>query len=282
MADAIHGNTELGATKEDLIAQSVQRSLAAQANLTGLVMDVSRFALPGYKSISFPKLGEFTAVDRASATAGDATVITSTVDQLDLDHCAYVAWIVDHCDQVQSRISIQTELAARAATAHARKIDADLIAEMELAGVATTTAGAISKDIFLEMREGLLTRGGDLSRMHFVCGPGSETLLLKIADFVRSDAYGVSSIPTGRLGRLYGVDVTVNRQLGANTFYMLDEEGLAFGLQSSPSFSEQGANEHGSMAKRAVLDQLYGVKAMQIGVQGVGVAESALIVKDNN
>jgi hypothetical protein len=272
MADSIHGNTELGATKQDLIASLVQKELAAKANLLPTVMDVSRYAVKGAKSISFPKFDSFTPINRTSGAAGDAAVLTSTVDKLDLDQNAYVAWIVDSFDEIQSTVEVQAELAMRAASGHGRYVDAQIVAELESEGAAAT-AGAISRDIFLEMRETLLLANAELDELEFVCGPDSESILLKVDEFSRAEVYGSSVIPAGVLGRLYGVPVRINNQVAANSFYMYAKSGIAIGFQKAPQMSIQGANEYGSGAERHALDQLFGVKAMQ---------GSALIVKDGN
>lgn len=269
MADLIHG---VGPTKQDLIAALVQKELAAKANLLPTVTDVSRFAVKGAQSIKFPKLTSFTPINRAFGAAGDAAVLTATNDQLDLDLNAYVAWIVDSSDEVQSTIEWQSELAMRAASGHGRYVDTQLIAELEAEGAAATI-GAISRDIFLEMRETLLAANAELDELHFVCGPDSETKLLKIDEFTRAEVYGSSIIPAGVLGKLYGVPVRVNNQVAANSFYMYAQSGICIGFQKSPSMSSQGANEYGVNAERHAMDQLFGVKALQ---------GSALIVKDGN
>ena len=104
MADTVAGNTELGATKQDLIAALVQRELQFKAKLLPYFTDVSAYCIPGSKSISFPKLTSFTVVDRAEAAAGDATALTATVDQLSLDNNAYIAYIIDSMTKKQSSI----------------------------------------------------------------------------------------------------------------------------------------------------------------------------------
>jgi len=272
MPDLIHGNTQIGATKQDLIAALVQKELAAAANLLPYVTDVSRFAVKGAKSISFPMLSSFTPINRATGAAGDAAVLTSTVDKLDLDVNAYIAWIVDSSDEIQSTIEWQTELSMRAASAHGRYVDAQVIAELEAEGTAVT-AGAISRDIILEMRENLLLANADKNALILVVGPESETDLLKVDEFTKADIYGQAVIPNGVIGRVYGVPVLVNNQLGATAFYMFDKAGIAVGFQKGASMSVQGANQYGSGAERHALDQLFGVKALQ---------NSALIFKDGN
>ena len=58
---------------------------------------------------------------------------------------------------------------------------------------------------------------------------------------------------------------------------MYEKGSVAIGFQRSPQMSEQPANEYGTDARRVAMDQLFGVKGMQL-VGGL----SELVVKDNN
>lgn len=282
MADVITGDTELGATKQDLIASLVQRELEAKAKIFPTITDVSQFAVKGAQSISFPKLTSFSVINRASGAAGDAAALTASVDQLDLDQRAYVAWLIDSADAVQTTIDSQMEFAKRAASAHGRNVDTQIITELETVGVATTTAGTITKEIILEMRESLLVNEANIDTMSLLIGPDSESAMLAINEFVRADAYGRSNIPSGVIGFVYGVQILVSTLVGASTYYMYDKEGCAIGFQQGPQMSNQKANEYGANAERWAMDQLFGVKGMHLGEKGVGATQSALVVKDNN
>lgn len=282
MADTITGNAELGATKMDLIASVVQRSLEASTNLRPTVTDVSRFAQPGLKSIEFPKLTDFSVINRVSAAAGDATALTAANDTLNLDFNAYVAWIVDSSDELQSRIAVQAENAARAAAAHGRYVDLQVINKMDSVSSLNVNGGApadITRDDILAMREHILDSGGDLSRMWLALPPGQETALLKLAEFSQADIYGRAVIPSGFIGTVYGVSLLVNRQIEAQQAYMYDSEGIYIGFQSQPNMSSQPANEYGSRAERHALDQLFGVMGSQLGKQGAGATQSPLVAK---
>lgn len=282
MADVAFGNTQVGPTKQELVAAVVQRELIEAAKVAPRCLDVSRFSVEGAQTIDFPKAGSLTIINRAEGTAGDAAVIPYTVDTLPLDKNAYVAWIVDYKSKVQSAIDVQLDLAARAARAHAEYLDLQIIAELEAAGDATTTAGAISYAITLEMMERFHTRNGNVAQASLLVGPSSWSTLLNIDEFKRAEVYGSATIPTGVIGKIHGVDVIMSSKVTGSSYYLFDKEAICFGLQAGPSYSEQGANEFGSQAKRAVLDQIFGVKALFVGQEGAGATESALIIKDNN
>ena len=72
MADVITGNTQVGPTKQDLVAAIVQKELAFQAKLVPTISNWSALAVKGAKSINIPRAASFTVTNRASGAAGDA------------------------------------------------------------------------------------------------------------------------------------------------------------------------------------------------------------------
>ena len=88
MPDVITGNTQVGPTKQEVIAAIVQKELKFAAKLAGYVTDVSQFAQKGMNQVSFPKLTSFTVQKRATGVAGDIQALTATKDTLALDQRA--------------------------------------------------------------------------------------------------------------------------------------------------------------------------------------------------
>lgn len=291
MANEI-GNTELSATKQTVITEIAQRALIAQSVLMPTFRNLSQYAGKGYKSISFPKNSSlFTVENRASETAGTNQQPAFAVDTLDLDVRAHIQWLVDSDDEMQSSLNVQQELIVRASAAHAADFDARAIVKMEAAGITTTTAGVITQAIFLEMRKVLLTNKANPANLWFACSPASEALLLKIDPFVSAQQYGSAIVPSGVLGTLYGVKVVMSPQLGADQFFMYENDGFGYALSRGPAYDEVKSPNFGVGAVLSVLAQTYGQKALQIAVPGafkadgstaLGAAESGLIVKDNN
>ena len=283
MADAIHGNTQLVATKQDLVAAMVQRELKFQSKLLPFVSDFSSFAVKGAKTVSFPRLASFTAVDRASGAAGDATTILSSTDQLALDKAAYVAYIIDSQDSIQSVLNYELECAKRAASAHARFVDTTILANVESEAEATATISAlITRDVILEMRTKYLKQFGLISEAALWISPAQEEAMLKIASFTEAQVYGNANIPSGVIGSVYGIPVVVHAGMSDAQYYLVGKGGLAIAFQQSPMMSEQGANEYGAGAKRVAIDQLFGTKGLQIAEAGAAVGKSALMIKDGN
>jgi len=279
---AITGNTELLATKADIIAAIVQKELKFSAKLLPYITDVSVFAGKGAKSVKFPKLTSFTVVDRASGVAGVASALTSSVDTIDLDQNAYVSWLIDSSDEVQTMIDAQIEFARRAAAAHGRFVDEAIIAKWEAVGVATTTAGNITRDIVLEMRKTLAKYDADLAQSALFISPDQEELMLKINEFSSAEVYGSAVIPAGVIGKVYGLPVVVHNGLGAQQYFMADKSGVAIAFQKAPAMAEQPMVEYGTSAKLVAMDQLFGLGGLQLGEKGVGGTQSPLVIKDNN
>jgi hypothetical protein len=280
MADAIHGTTQIDATKAAAIAEKAQRELKVKARLASTVLDVSKYAKPGYKTISFPKLGSFTVSNRTSGAAGDAQVITSTVDTMDLNNPAYLAWIIDSVDELQSSIMWQSELAVRAAGAHGRFVDEKILTALATVAQETTTVGNISKAVAIELRQNMVNAHVNPEECTLLLSPAQYSLALGVDEFISAEKYGVANLPTGVIGKLFGLNVMEYAGLSTG-FYCYHKEGLALGFQAAPNMSKQMANEYGTTAERVAMDQLFGVKGLQIAQNGAASGKSALVFSYN-
>jgi len=277
MADVIISNTQAAATKMDYIAAMVQKELKEKAILSGYFTDVSQWAVKGNKSISFPKLTSFTVGERGSGVTLDAQALTATVDKLDLDIPAYIKWIIDTNDSVQSTIEWEVETVLRAASAHGRYVDQKLIEEALAARFEVSVAGDITRDNVLEMREYVRKNNGDLSQCALFVAVDQMTALLKIDEFSKADVFGQAVIPNGVIGRLYGIPVVEHNLLADGEYFMAEKSALAFGFQRAPAYGEEPAIDYGVGAVKRVMDALYGVKALQIGQALAAPTKSALI-----
>jgi hypothetical protein len=287
------GNAQVGATKQDLIAAAVQRELREGSFLTAHVTDVSSFAGKGMKSISFPRLSSFTVEERASAVAGSVQNLTASVDTLNLDKRAYISWLIDANDDIQSTLNYQVEAALFAARSHARFVDDALVKEALLRASLSLNAGSptdINDEDILEMRRYLMENNANMRDVVLVIPPSQEEAMLKVNKFSEAQIYGQAVIPSGFIGRVYGIPVLVHNSSelndagdGFQQAIMFEKSALAIGFQRLPSFDEQKAIEFGTGATRQALDQLFGVKGLQLGVSTpkhtVGATVSPLIAK---
>jgi len=276
MADVITGNTQLAATKQDVISALVARELKQKAILVPTLTDVSAFAVAGMKSISFPKTGSLTVENRASGASGNAQTLSFTNDTLSLDTNAYISWIVDNVDQYQANVNVQAEFVKRAASAHARNLDDTILTQLDTYSGYQQAAG-IDKSKILNARKWLLKNQAQVSDMVLVVNPDDEALLLDIAEFVRADAYGSSNIGSGVLGKIYGIPVMVHTKATLAKSFLYSKEAIAFGLQLAPKYDEQKAIQYGTGSMLAAIDQHYGFKALRLteGLDSAGAALAA-------
>lgn len=266
MADAIQ---TLSNTKNDLIVAAVQKNLIEKAVIAPTVSNLSGFAIKGAKSFKVPKLTNFTVVDRAFGSAGDATALTDSHDTINLDFNAYVAYLYDSRDAYQSSIEYQVEAALRASAAHAKYVDQQVIsglisaADVEVSVASFTTV----KEQALELRRQILQNGGDLGKVTLAISLDKEAEMLKEADFIRADYMGSANVRLGQIGQIYGMPVVISRLLtgeGANSMLCYDADGFGLAFQGGVEMSEQMANEYGANSKRVAIDQVFGVGGLNL------------------
>ena len=275
-------NTEMAPTKMDLIIAAAQRELKASAQLAGFFSDKSAFAVKGNKSVSFPKLSSFQALDRASGNAGTEQVVTASVDKLDLNKNKQVLWVIDPSDEIQSTLNWELETVKLAASAHGRQFDLDLVAAAMAARTEVSATGNITRDIVLEMIEYLSKNFARKDQIALFISPAQKTAMLKISEFTQAQIFGNAVIPSGTIGSVYGVPVVEAPILSDSEYFMADKDGLAYALQKAPAYDEQKAIEYGAGAMKRTLDQLYGCKALQIAQGTAAAGKSALIIGYND
>ena len=277
---AVTGNTELAAVKQALIASMVQKEIREQAKFMPLVTDYSALAVAGAKSVSLPKFDSFTVGARASGVAGTPDNLTADADTIDLDTNLYVQWIIDSWDELQSNVPAQEVYLRRAASGHARKVD-ELLRD-ELVGAASLNLGGIAdltRDNVLDMREHLISGNADMDNAALVVGVAQDKAMLKIEEFTRGDAYGSSNIPSGFIGRVFGVPVIVSNILASSQAVMFEKSACGIAFQQQPNLASENAIDYGTKARKFALDQILGMSALQLGVNGAAASESPLIAK---
>lgn len=284
MADTITG-TQLATTKQTLISQMVQKELAFKAKLTGYVTDVSAMALPGADIIKFPKLTSFTVVNRSEGVAGERSALTSSTDSLLLDQNAYVSWGIDSMTVAQSNINAELEFAKFAAAAQARYVDSAIIAKIRSVAASFINVGTdvnVTYANLLTLLEAVEIADGDISQCAWVCSPTQKNVLMNIAEIKNFYQYGQATIPSGAIGFILGVPVVVHNGLASKELFLVEKSGLAVGFQKGAAYDEQKDVTLGVNGKRAVVDQLFGVAGMQLGLKSAGATKSPLVVGLND
>jgi hypothetical protein len=281
---AVIGSTHTADTKQTLINAMAQKELKGAAVLAGYFTDVSQFAKKGVKSISFPKLGSFTAGDRASGAQGTNSDISDAVDTLDLNIRAHLQWLVDCNDEIQSTLNWDLECVSRAASAHGRKLEGHFTAIVDSDAAVTTANAAISKAQILEMRLYLKKNMADMKKVRLFVSPDDFSLMLAIDEFVKNDINGESlALASGVIGRVYGVPVVECDLLASGEYFMAEEGAIVYGFQRGVKVKEQEDITYGTDSKIKVMDGLYGLKAVQIGEgPAVQASKSPLMIRNKD
>jgi HK97 family phage major capsid protein len=285
MADVYMGNTELGAAKQTLISNLVQRELAFQSILRNTVTDVSAFAVKGVKSISFPKLTGFSVVDRTEGVKGETTSLTATVDSINLDINAYVSWAIDAFTAKQITIDGQIESIKRASAAVARSIDEAIIAKLAATAASFINVGAdvdVTYANLVDMRKTLLKADAVLANCVVVVSPAQEAALLKLTEFKSNEYYGNANVPMGQVGMILGMPVFVHNGLADKQLFMYEKSAIAVGFSKEAEYGEESFLGLGVGAKRCAIDMYWGLGAMQIALKGAAAGKSPLIIGLND
>jgi hypothetical protein len=277
MATVITGNTQLSASKNNLIIGMVQRELKFAAKLLPFISDFSMFAQKGMKQIQVPKMGSFTVQNRASGVDGDVSALTVTTDVLNLDQKNYISWIVDSADEIESSIAVQAEYIKRASAAHGRKIDELILAAAQAAatdfGAGVTYANMLAMNTFLKKNDALM------DQVVIIASPDAEEDLMSLDEFKRADVYGAPVIPNGleQVGKIFGRPVMIHNGLTGSKVLAFEKSGLGYAFQQQPNVARQPEVGYGTSAERVAIDLKMGVAALQLGEKGLLATESPLI-----
>lgn len=284
MADTITG-TQLATTKATLISQMVQKELAFKAKLMPFITDVSAMAVPGADTIKFPKLTSFTVVNRSEGVAGERSALTSSVDSLLLDQNAYVSWGIDSMTVAQSNINAELEFAKFAAAAQARYVDTQIISKIRSVAASFINVGAdvdVTYANLLTLLEAVEVADGEVSECAWLISPHQKNVLMNIAEIKNWNQFGQATMPTGVIGNILGVPVVVHNGLASKELFLVEKTAIAVGFQKNAAYGEESAIELGVGAKRAAVDQLFGVAGLQLGLKGAAAGKSPLIVGLND
>ena len=277
----------LSATKMDLIAALVQRELKETASLTNFLTDYSNLAGKGVKQIEIPKLSSFEVRDRNfGALSNIESPLTDGTDVIALNKNKIVTFAYDSADESQSTIDYLMEATRRAASAHGRQVNSDIVDLWDaVAGFeARETVGDIAINDILDMREFLMENHADMNRAALIIAADQEKAMLKLAEFSRYEYRGNGTAPvvTGQIGFVYGVPVIINQQIPKSQAFMVEVSGSGIAFQRNPSVAEQQEVRYGSGGRIVTVDQLYGLGGLQLGEASADSGKSPLVAKLND
>jgi hypothetical protein len=264
----VENTTSAENTGQDSIASLVQVKLRKSSVLSSIFMDVTSFAMPGDKSISFPRwTNAFQVQKLVGAQKGDDQEALFDLDKLELSEEAHIQWVIKKFDQARAKVQILQQAIGEATVQHALGLDADMYVEFDTSIHAGNilTPGALSQDSIVDMITAANVARIPKADRSWLFSNASYGSLLKIDGFVDASKSNLEIVRTGQIGTLYGYPVFESDEVESGHRYLVHKAALAYGFGASPELEDQKAIEYGTGSRRWVMDQLYGVKAMNLG-----------------
>ena len=272
---AVEKVTAAANTGQDSISSMVQVKLKANAVLAQIFMDVTNFATPGDKSISFPRWSnEFSVQKLNGAQKGDDQEALFALDQLDLSEEAHIQWVIKKFDQARAKVQILQAAIGEATTEHGLSLDTDIYAQLDTGIEASNLlSGALTQAKIVDMIVQANTIRMPRMNRAWIFSNAEYGNLLKISDFIDASKSNFDSIRTGQIGTLYGYPVFESDTVAAGNSYLVHSNAVCYGFGSLPSIEDQKAIEYGTGSRRWVMDQLYGTKNLNTGKLVVKLSE---------
>lgn len=276
---AVAKNSDVSGVQEALVAEVVQRELAAASKLGGLFSDFSALAGKGTYSVKIPKASSFTVGSRDNATPTPASAMSMTFgfDEIILNKSKYVYYVIPGDIELDAKPSFELTAAERAAAAHGRDMDIEKLTALWDGANGANDVDFISgtsdiEDTLLSMIQKADEKNmlDDGSRFLLV-RPEQRKQLLGVANFVQADRYGDRTpLVTGELGSAYGVRIVVVNHSIATKFVdgnmmLCHRDSLGFAFHRQPTHDMEKAIEYGSGSMAHTWDVKWGLKALQGG-----------------
>ncbi len=255
---------------QDSVSGMIQAILRENSVLSAVFSDVSQFASPGDKSISFPRnTNRFQVQKLTGAQKGDDQELIIDLDKLELSEEAHIQWVIKKFDQARSKQSILENAIENATGEHAIQLDEDIIKELIPNITNANITGGITQDNIVDTITAANQARIPRSNRRWVFGNAAYGELLKIDGFVDASKSNLDIVRVGQIGTLYGVPVFESDVMEPGQGLLTHRDALAFGFGSGPAVESESVIKYGTGSRRWVMDQLYGLKTLNGGKMAV-------------
>lgn len=282
MADTLMGVTETSAAGVDQISSMVQMYLQQESKMIPLVQNFSGLVNKGDKSVNIPRSGGFTVSAKGENTAADAQDITYAVDSIALDQHRQVQFLIEDIANEQAVPAIVEDALRKAAKDMARDVDQIIINELELASAsapdhrlayANNPTDTIQETDILGARKLLIEQYINPQECFMGIAPDQEEAMLKLTNFIDASKFGNETIPSGVIGRVFGLNVVVHNDFESLKTMIWHPTALGYAAQFGPRV--QSDYDLANLGWRYSIDQLFGVKHLDAGKRAVLLGTAA-------
>jgi N4-gp56 family major capsid protein len=255
-SDHITGTT-INNWRPNIWASEVLAARESALVLANLVKRYDRDVATKGKTVEIPNLSNLTAhakVANSQVTLNDPTEGKTTIT---IDQHWEASVLIEDFAEVQSAYDAAREYREKTGYAIAEKMDnfiADDMTTNFTESVGTYGTGIAYGDV-LDAKQKLDEAKAPMTERYFVVTPKGHRDLLEIDEFVRYDAMGAASQPsgyrTGRVGMILGNDVFMSQNLVVtagtpteNNCLFFHKEAYALAVQTSPKTEMQRKTEY--------------------------------------
>lgn len=206
------------------------------------------------QTVEIPNLSNLTANLKVANTQVTLNGPTETKTTITINQHYESSFLLEDFAEIQSAYDAASEYTSKTGYALAEKMDS--FVANGITNGATKSVGAygtaISDTAILTANRYLDDAKAPTSERYLVVSPQGKQELLAIDKFVRWDALGTGeAIKTGRIGELYGIEVSMSQNLVVtagtpvqNNHLLFQKEAFAIAVQKDISFESQRKAEY--------------------------------------
>lgn len=205
----------------ELWADEILKAREKKLVMVDKIMSVRPMGLKYGDTVSIPRLGNETALDKTAESAVTYSAATETKVTINITKYKYIAKLIEDIVDVQSKYDLFANYRDKIAYGLADAVDTDILALTSAIAnsVGTHAAGSVGQGLLTSAVRFLNAANVPQDNRYVVVDAFGYEDLLQITDFIRYDAGGKTPAPvnTGVIGEIYGLKVLFSNNISVPT-----------------------------------------------------------------
>ncbi len=215
--------------------------------------------------VYIPVFSEVTDAEVTPGTVPTAVNTAGTPTSITVDKWRVAAVEISDMAQIEDIVGYLSKAAESCAYRIVKRVDTALgalFSTLSSSSCYGSDGQTMTGDIILAIKEGLDEADIPREDRCMIGDPSMEVDMLKIDKFVRSDYVREGAIPSGQIGRIYGMPVKITNNLtgtgtSGNYGVMMHRDALGLAIQENPR--SQTVAMPGQFRTLVMVDVIYGV-----------------------
>lgn len=267
--------TSIANWRPNIWSQETLKARESALVLAGLVKRYDRDIATKGQTVEIPNLSNLTAHAKVANTQVVLNAPVEGKTTITIDQHWEASVLIEDFAEVQSAYDAASEYREKTGYAIAEKMDSFIATDMKNSFSQTvgTYGTALSYSTVLDAKQKLDEAKAPMTERYFVVTPKGHRDLLNIDQFVRYDAMGAASQPsgfsTGRVGMVLGNDVYMSQNLVVtagtptqNNCLFFHREAYALAVQTAPKTEMQRKTEY--LGDLIVTQALWGGEVLRV------------------